>query len=121
MSTVHDATPSDARARFHMERKPRALRLVAEGEWTTKDAAKRDIQLRAIQLGDAAEAEIDGSGLERIDSAGTWLLVRTKREWEGMGKRVGPILLPGHFDVGDDARRLLGEHRTRHEQQEQQT
>ena len=97
MSTVNDATASDARARFHMERKPRAFRLVAEGEWTTKDAAKLDAQLRAIQLGDAAEAEIDGSGLKRIDSAGTWLLVRTKREWEEMGKRVGPIQLPGMY------------------------
>ena len=98
MSTVNDATHSVARARFHMERKPKSLRLVAEGEWTTKDAANLDTQLRAIQLGDAAEAEIDGSGLDRIDSAGTWLLVRTKREWESAGKRVGPILLPGMYD-----------------------
>jgi phospholipid/cholesterol/gamma-HCH transport system permease protein len=94
MSTAHDATPSDARARFRMERKPRLLRLVAEGDWTTRDAATLDAQLRAIDLGDATEAEIDGSGVARIDSAGTWLLVRTKREWETLGKRVGPIALP---------------------------
>src|SRR6185295_15350717 len=94
MSTAHDATPFDARARFRMERKPRLLRLVAEGDWTTKDAAALDVQLRAIDLGDAAEAEIDGSGVARIDSAGTWLLVRTKRDWETLGKRVGPIMLP---------------------------
>lgn len=93
MSTAHDATPSDARARFRMERKPRLLRLVAEGEWTTKDAAKLDAALRAIQLGDAADAEIDGTALARLDSAGAWLLVRTKREWESSGKRVGPIAL----------------------------
>jgi phospholipid/cholesterol/gamma-HCH transport system permease protein len=94
MSTAHDATPSDARARFRMERKPRLLRLVAEGEWTTRDAAKLDKDLRALQLGDATDAEIDGMGLDRIDSAGAWLLVRTKREWEQRGKRVGPIALP---------------------------
>ncbi len=98
MSTAHDATISDARARFHMERKPRLLRLVAEGEWTTKDAAALDAQLHGISLGDATDAEIDGSGLDRIDSAGAWLLVRTKREWEAGGKRVGPIKLPAMYD-----------------------
>src|SRR5579871_520796 len=94
MSTAHDSTLPNARARFRIERKPRLLRLVAEGEWTTREAAALDAQLRAIMLGDEAEAEIDGSGVDRIDSAGTWLLVRTKREWEDEGKRVAQITLP---------------------------
>src|SRR6476646_681976 len=98
MSTAHDATASHARARFRTERKPQSLRLVAEGEWTTRDVAALDEQLRAVDLGDVAQADIDGSALERIDSAGTWLLVRTKREWESMGKRVGPIVLPHMYD-----------------------
>src|SRR5579859_5196555 len=99
MSTAHDATDSHARARFRMERKPRSLRLVAEGEWTTKYAADLDHQLHAVELGDVVQADIDGSGLERIDSAGTWLLVRTKREWESLGKQVGPITLPRIYDT----------------------
>lgn len=98
MSSAHDATTSHTRAGFRTERKPRLLRLVAEGEWTTRHAAALDEQLRALDAGDAVDAEIDGSGLERIDSAGTWLLVRTKREWEALGKRVGPILLPHMYD-----------------------
>src|SRR6201996_938202 len=98
MSTAHDVTASDARARFRMERKPRTLRLVAEGEWTTKDAAKLSAALRNIDLGDAATAEIDGTHLDRIDSAGAWLLVRTKREWEEQGKKVGPIALNPLYD-----------------------
>src|SRR5271154_3183140 len=93
MSTAHDVTPSNARASFRLERKPRLLRFVAEGEWTTKDAAKLDVALHAIDIGDAVDAEIDGTGLKRLDSAGAWLLVRTKREWEGRGKRVAPIAL----------------------------
>ena len=97
MSTALDAT--DARARFRMERKPRLLRLVAEGVWTTRDAAKLDGQLRGIDLGDATDAEIDGSALQRIDSAGAWLLVRTKREWENRGKRVAPIKIPTMYDT----------------------
>ena len=93
MSIAHDATALDASARFRMERKPRLLRLVAEGQWTTREAAKLDAALRHIDLGDAVDAEIDGTGLERLDSAGAWLLVRTKREWEKRGKRVAPIAL----------------------------
>ena len=97
MSTALDAT--DTRARFRMERKPPLLRLVAEGAWTTKDAAGLDTQLRHVDLGDAAEAEIDASALQRIDSAGAWLLVRTKRDWEDRGKRVGPIKIPAMYDT----------------------
>ncbi|HJW42543.1 MAG TPA: MlaE family lipid ABC transporter permease subunit [Rhizomicrobium sp.] len=97
MSTAHDA--SAARASFRMERKPRLLRLVAEGVWTTRDAASLDAQLQHIDLGDATEAEIDGSGLERIDSAGAWLLVRTKRDWEERGKRIGPIKIPAMYET----------------------
>jgi phospholipid/cholesterol/gamma-HCH transport system permease protein len=99
MSTAHDATAPDARARFRMERKPRTLRLVAEGEWTTKEAAKLSAALRHIDLGDAPTAEIDGTHLDRLDSAGAWLLVRTKREWEEKGKRVGPIALASVYDA----------------------
>jgi len=98
MSTAHDATAPDARARFRMERKPRALRLVAEGEWTTKDAAKLSAALKHIDLGDATTAEIDGTHLDRLDSAGAWLLVRTKREWEEQGKKVGAIALAPVYD-----------------------
>jgi len=94
MSTAQDSFAPDARARFRMERKPRLVRLVAEGEWTTRDAGRLDTQLRGIDLGDAVDAEIDGSGLGRLDSAGAWLLVRTKREWEKHGTRVAPIMLP---------------------------
>jgi phospholipid/cholesterol/gamma-HCH transport system permease protein len=97
MSTAHDA--SAARASFRMERKPRLLRLVAEGVWTTRDAASLDGQLQHIDLGDATDAEIDGSGLERIDSAGAWLLVRTKRDWEERGKRIGPIKIPAMYET----------------------
>ncbi len=99
MTTAYDATPDTGRARFHMERKPRLLRLVAEGEWTIRDAAKLDKALHGLGLGDATDAEIDGSKLERLDSAGAWLLVRTKREWEDSGKRVAPIAIPAMYDT----------------------
>jgi phospholipid/cholesterol/gamma-HCH transport system permease protein len=97
MSTAHDSL-SGTRARLRTERKARRLRLVAEGQWTTRDAAALDAALRHIDLGDASEAEIDGTALERLDSAGAWLLVRTKRDWEGRGRQVAPIALADVYD-----------------------
>ncbi|HEY0107737.1 MAG TPA: ABC transporter permease [Rhizomicrobium sp.] len=97
MSTALDATA--ARARLRLERKPRLLRLIAEGEWTTRDAARLDTQLHHLDLGDAVDAEIYALGLGRLDSASAWLLVRTKREWEDRGKRVAPILLPDVYST----------------------
>jgi phospholipid/cholesterol/gamma-HCH transport system permease protein len=77
-----------------MERGARLLRLIAGGEWTVRDAAQLDPQLRALDTQGATSAEIDGSGLARLDSAGAWLLVRTKRALEAEGKRVERFVLP---------------------------
>src|SRR3569623_1101012 len=98
MSTAHDATAPDARARFRMERKPKALRLEAEGEWTTKDADKLSSALRHIDIGDAATAEIDGTHLDRLDSAGAWLLVRTNLDRLEQVMNVGQIALDPLYD-----------------------
>lgn len=89
-----DATPSDARGWFRAERQPQLLRLIIGGEWTVREAADLDTQLRHLDTGNTREAEIDGSGLDRMDSAGAWLIVRTKRELEESGKRVRTMTLP---------------------------
>jgi phospholipid/cholesterol/gamma-HCH transport system permease protein len=88
------AGSSDTGGWFRAERAARLTRIVAGGEWTVSNAARLDSELRNFQPGDAANAEIDGSGIARLDSAGAWLLVRTKRLLEEHGKRVSPILLP---------------------------
>src|ERR1700749_4670431 len=89
-------TPDCARPRasVRVDRQGRAARLVAEGEWTVREAAQRDSSLRGIDLGGAREAVIDGNGIPRLDSAGAWLLVRTKRDLEAAGTRVTQFLLP---------------------------
>jgi phospholipid/cholesterol/gamma-HCH transport system permease protein len=79
---------------FRAERAARLIRIVVGGEWTVANAARLDAELRNFAPGDAAEAEIDGTGIERLDSAGAWLLVRTKRLLEQHGKRVRALLLP---------------------------
>jgi phospholipid/cholesterol/gamma-HCH transport system permease protein len=79
---------------FRVERAPRLLRLVLGGQWTVREAPRLDSELRALEPGDASEAEIDGSSVERLDSAGAWLLVRTKRILQERGKSVRAIILP---------------------------
>src|SRR5438445_9721965 len=79
---------------FRVERAPRLLRLVLGGQWTVQEAPRLDSELRALEPGDASEAEIDGSSVERLDSAGAWLLVRTKRLLQERGQHVSAIILP---------------------------
>ena len=40
-------------------------------------ASQPDGELRALQPGRAGSVAIDGSQIERLDSAGAWLLLRT--------------------------------------------
>ena len=64
------------------------------GEWIVREAPGLDSALQTFEPGDAVDAVIDGSSLDRLDSAGAWLLVRTKRVLEAQGKRVADIVLP---------------------------
>ncbi|HEX4295526.1 MAG TPA: ABC transporter permease [Rhizomicrobium sp.] len=94
MSIVDADSPADSRAWFRTERKARVLRFIAGGEWVVRDAARLDGLLGSLSLDDAPEAEIDGSAVTRLDSAGALLLLRTKRNMEKAGKRVSSFTLP---------------------------
>jgi phospholipid/cholesterol/gamma-HCH transport system permease protein len=97
MIDTRDSAPTGARALFRVERQGRTARLIAEGEWTVRDAPRLDSQLRSLNLGDASDAAIDGNKINRLDSAGAWLLVRTKRQIEDAGKRVTEFALPAVY------------------------
>jgi len=93
MAHTTSMDPARANGWFRVERAPRLFRLVIGGEWTVHEAPRLDFELRHLDPGDANRAEIDGSGIARMDSAGAWLLVRTKRILQEHGKTVeGPIL-----------------------------
>lgn len=87
-------TDSRTRAWLRTERQARLLRLAVGGEWVVRDAARLDSELRSVDFGDVAEAEIDGSAITRLDSSGGWLLVRTRHAMEAAGKRVRAFTLP---------------------------
>jgi phospholipid/cholesterol/gamma-HCH transport system permease protein len=97
MTETHDSATVGPRAEFRVEREGRLARLIAGGEWTVRDVSRLDNQLRNLNLADASEAVIDGNAIKRLDSAGAWLLVRTKRDVEASGKRVREFLLPNVY------------------------
>jgi phospholipid/cholesterol/gamma-HCH transport system permease protein len=74
-----------------------ALHLAAGGEWTSRQAAMLDPQLRAIDVRGASDAEIDGSEITDLDSTGGWLLVRTKLTFEAAGLRVPLFQVPERY------------------------
>jgi len=94
MTSTSDALPAGSAAWFRTERQGGLFRLTAGGEWTVRDAARLDPQLRALDTSGASSAEIDGGAIARLDSAGAWLLVRTRRRLEAAGQTVRTFTLP---------------------------
>ncbi|HEX2593415.1 MAG TPA: MlaE family lipid ABC transporter permease subunit [Rhizomicrobium sp.] len=92
MSKTNDSG-KDA-AWFRTETRGGTFRLIAGGEWVTHRSATLDPQLRKLDVGGARKADIDGSEIEKLDSAGAWLLLRAKRQFEEEGATVGEFTLP---------------------------
>jgi phospholipid/cholesterol/gamma-HCH transport system permease protein len=88
MATIESANPD---AWFRLEKG----RLELGGAWTIAASAKLDPELRALHaVGDVA---IDASGLEKLDSTGAWLLLRTRRALEAGGSKVTGPDLPENY------------------------
>jgi len=76
------------------EPRQNGLRLVLTGEWTTGEVSRLDGALRALPLESARQIDIDGSGITRLDSAGAWMILRTRNEAEVLGVKVTSFTLP---------------------------
>jgi phospholipid/cholesterol/gamma-HCH transport system permease protein len=63
------------------------------GRWTIQESARLDPELRALNPGSGAIA-IDASRIERLDSAGAWLVLRTRRALEAAGHTISKFTLP---------------------------
>src|SRR5262249_35831295 len=70
------------------------IRVIAAGEWNIGQAPRLNKLLLNSNLSGAPEAEIDGSGITDLDTAGAWLLLRTKRELEQRGAKGRKVLFP---------------------------
>ena len=81
---------AEPEAWFKLDRDGR--KLAVGGAWTIAESARLDRELNALELG-GGDLAIDATKLSRLDSAGAWLLLRTRRATEAAGGKVS------HFDV----------------------
>jgi phospholipid/cholesterol/gamma-HCH transport system permease protein len=59
-----------------------------EGSWVVSTAAELDRRLHALDLPQGSEIQLDLSGVDRLDTAGAWLLLRTEHALTARGNRV---------------------------------
>ncbi len=65
------------------------------GDWTIRASARLDQDLRALKTDQ--DVRIDASRLQRLDSTGAWLLLRTRRALEAAGRKVEGPELPENY------------------------
>src|ERR1051326_9474009 len=102
--TVFANASAAPNAWFRWDREGRTLSV--GGAWTVTESARLDAPLRDLEPGQASDVAIDASKLERLDSAGAWLLLRTQRALEAAGKKVGVELPPRYTPLFESLARL---------------
>jgi phospholipid/cholesterol/gamma-HCH transport system permease protein len=67
---------------------PGSVILAAAGEWLVETAADLDSRLRALDVPKGKRVTLDLAGIERLDTAGAWLLLRTEHDLTARGNDV---------------------------------
>src|SRR6266550_8311114 len=67
---------------------PGSLVLKAAGEWLVATAADLDQKLRALRIPTNTQVTLDLAGIDRLDTAGAWLLLRTEHDLAARGNAV---------------------------------
>ena len=70
---------------YRTEQNEDTFRLIVGGFWIISEARRLDFLVKAIQPKGFTRVEIDCAALERLDTVGAWLLLRTKRELQHHG------------------------------------
>jgi phospholipid/cholesterol/gamma-HCH transport system permease protein len=89
--TSIEAVSDEPEAWFKLDRDGRKLAL--GGSWTIGESARLDRELKDIKPA-GGPIEIDASQVSRMDSAGAWLLLRTRRALEATGAKISSFSLP---------------------------
>ncbi len=87
----------DHPATLRTEDKGGLFRLIATGDWVISETPRLDKELTHLRITDARDVEIDGSGIQLLDSAGAWLLLRTKQIFEESGRNVRVFSIPPRY------------------------
>ena len=72
----------DAAAWYETRRDGKTLRLSLGGRWVLAEASRLDRRLHGLGTEGCQRVEIDCAALERLDTAGAWLVLRTRRQLE---------------------------------------
>jgi phospholipid/cholesterol/gamma-HCH transport system permease protein len=75
-------------ARLVETEEPGSFVFVAAGDWLVTTAGELDRQLRAIQMPSGKRVTFDLEGIDRLDTAGAWLLLRTEDALKSRGNAV---------------------------------
>jgi phospholipid/cholesterol/gamma-HCH transport system permease protein len=62
--------------------------LAAAGEWLVATAGELDRRLRGMQMPSGGRVTLDLAGIDRLDTAGAWLLLRTEHDLASRGNAV---------------------------------
>jgi phospholipid/cholesterol/gamma-HCH transport system permease protein len=92
MTSIESAAAGEPKAWFKLDRDGRKLAM--GGAWTIAESARLDRELSGLELDGRGEIAIDASRISRLDSAGAWLLLRTRRALETAGAKVSSFALP---------------------------
>lgn len=82
---------------FTVDRSGSVLRLAAGGTWTVYTIAAVDAALRRVDGSALSVAEIDGREIEALDTAGVWLLLRTKMALKEAGLVISRFEIPPNY------------------------
>ena len=85
-----------------------SLVLAATGEWLVETAADLDRRLRGIEAPKGGRVLLDLTGIDRLDTAGAWLLLRTEHDLTERGNAVEMRNLRPSFEPLIDQVRTAG-------------
>lgn len=88
MAVVEQSGGAPTEARLEVTQQASSLTLRLSGAWVTASVAIQDTALSQLDPGNASEAVLDLSGVERFDTAGAWLVDRTRHQLERLGLAV---------------------------------
>src|ERR1700745_1202601 len=95
-------------ATFVESEEPGALGFAGAGEWMVAPATELDRRLRAVQMPSGKQVTLDLGGIDRLDTAGAWLLLRTEHDLTQHGNAVEMRNLRPSFEPLLDQVRAAG-------------
>jgi phospholipid/cholesterol/gamma-HCH transport system permease protein len=100
---ISDLARSDERTGFVIEHEGKTFRLRAHGKWTIREIARLQGEIERVIMPSTLFAELSGeidlSGVGRLDIAGAWLVVSTRKDWSARGLETSVVAASMEHDI----------------------